>query len=138
MFKTLLFRALLILFVSGAAACGSTTTTPTTGVIATTTYVSRIQEKGSAWRSFQVPTAGTVTVQLTSLTQGDAVVRLSLGTVSGTNCIASQSIDTVATSAASSPQISTTLAIGTYCVRIADIGNLTMMVDFSVTIVTPY
>jgi len=138
MFKRLLFSASLILLVSGTIACGSTTTTPSADVSRTEIFASRLQEKGSAWHSFQVTTAGQVTFQLTSLTQTDAVMRLGLGTVSGTNCVVSQSVDTAASSTTNSPQITTTLAVGSYCVRVADIGNLTTIYDFSVLITSPF
>lgn len=138
MFKRLLFAASLILLVSGTIACGSTTTTPSTDVSRTAIFASRLQEKGSAWRTFQVVTAGQVTLQLTSLTQTDAVMRLGLGTVSGTNCAVNQSVDTAASSTTNAPQITATLAVGTYCVRVADIGNLTTIYDFSVLITSPF
>jgi len=138
MHRRLLFAGLLLLFVSGAAACGSSTTSPTTGATTITTYASRIQEKGSAWRSFTVTTAGTVDLQLTAVSQADAVMGLGLGTVSGTTCVISQSVQTAANSTASAPQISTTLAAGTYCVKLYDIGNLTSITDFVITITMPY
>jgi len=126
----------LIVSVSGVIACGSSPTTPLfTNSIS---YVSRIQERGSAWRSFIVTTAGAVTVQLTSVSQTDAVMGLGLGTVSGTNCVVTQTVQTAANGAANSPQISTTLAAGQYCVKLSDIGNLTKIIDFSILITTPY
>ena len=138
MHRRRLFAGLLLLFVSGAAACGSSTTSPTTGATTITTYASRIQEKGSAWRSFTVTTAGTVDLQLTAVSQVNAVMGLGLGTVSGTTCAISQSVQTAANSTASAPQISTTLAAGTYCVKVYDIGNLTSITDFVITITMPY
>jgi hypothetical protein len=43
----------------------------------------------------------------------------------------------VETAPAAEPQISETLPAGNYCVRIADLGNLTGNNDFSITVVVP-
>lgn len=125
-----------MLAVSGTTACGTNPISP----IATTTYnfLSRIQEGRSAWRSFPMTTAGDATLQLTSVTQTDAVMRLSLGTLNGTTCTVTKSVDTVASNLAASPQITATLAVGNYCVMVQDIGNITQIVDFSVLITVPY
>jgi hypothetical protein len=138
MYRRLLFAGLLILSASSAIACGSSSTSPSADATMTISYVSRIQEHGSAWRSFTVGTAGAVTVQLTAVSQSGAVMGLGLGTVSGTTCVLSQSVQTAASSTASSPQISATLPVGTYCVKLSDIGNLTTIVDFSIAINIPY
>jgi len=136
--STRLFSAaLLILAALGASACGSTATSPMVETTTAFAFSSRIQEKGSAWRSFAVATAGTVTLQLTSVTQGDAVLELGLGTVSGTNCVISQSIQTAPNATASSPQITANVGVGTYCVRVKDIGVLTTIVDFNVVVILP-
>ncbi len=133
----LLSAALLILVASGASACGSTVTSPTAATTTAFAFSSRIQENGSAWRSFTVATAGSVTLQLTSVTQGDAVLELGLGTVNGTNCVISQSIQTAPNATASSPQITANLGVGTYCVRVKDVGILTTIVDFNVVVIIP-
>lgn len=126
---------LLALVLATASGCGDNTSAITS---ITTVFNSRIQEKGSAWRSIDVNKAGDVQVQLLSITQTDVVVNLAIGTIDGTQCVASQAIDTAANATASSPQITTSLAVGTYCVKVADIGNLTQTVDFSVYITQPY
>jgi hypothetical protein len=46
-------------------------------------------------------------------------------------------VDTKADSSAVNPQLTRTVAAGTYCVRIADIGNLTQIVDFTIRIEKP-
>ncbi len=137
MFRRLVFAASLILSVSGAMACGSSSTAPVVATTSAQQYVSRIQERGSAWRSIVVPVAGDVTVQLVSVSQANAVMRLGVGTIDGTRCVLVKSIDTVANSTANSPQITGTMPQGTYCVQLADIGNLTTIVDFLIVIVTP-
>ena len=125
-----------MLFVSGASACGSTTTVPST--VRITNFVSRLQEGGSAWRSIPVVTAGDVLVQFTAITQTDAVMGLGLGTVNGTECVLNKSIQTAANATTDAPQITSTLPVGTYCVKLFDIGNLTTIVDFTVVVTSPY
>jgi hypothetical protein len=137
MFKRSIFAALILLSVSGAVACGSSSTTPTAVLTSQLAYVSRIQEKGSAWRSFQVLYAGSVTVQLTSVSQTDAVMGLGLGTVVGTNCSLTQQTQTAASAATSTPQITATLPVGSYCVKVSDIGNLTSYIDFTILVTYP-
>ncbi len=129
---------LALLGSTGLSACGTSTSPTVVSPTITLSFASRIQEHGSAWRSFAVPTAGSVKVQLTSVSQANAVVGLGIGTVNGANCALSQSLQTAANSAADSPQITTTLGVGTYCVQVSDIGNLTTIVDFTVLITTPY
>src|SRR4249920_458687 len=93
---TLLLATLLL--GTASAGCGSDTTAPT----ATTTveqFASRLQEKGSAWRSVNVATAGDVTIQLVNVTQTDAVMNIGIGTISGTQCVLAASVDTVGNSA---------------------------------------
>lgn len=129
-------HTLLLALLAVSAGCGSDPTTPTP----TTTveqFSSRLQEKGSAWRSVNVPTAGDVTIQLVNVTQTDAVMNVGIGTISGTQCVLAASVDTVGNSASVAPQLTRTVAVGTYCVRIADIGNLTQIVDFTIRIEKP-
>lgn len=132
------FVALLSLCLSGATACGTITTSVTSPSVIpkVVNFVSRIQEHGSAWRSF-VMVAGDVSVQLTSVSQGTTTMGLGLGTVDGTNCVISQAVETDPNSASVGPQITATLPTGTYCVKVWDIGNLTTIADFAVVITFP-
>jgi hypothetical protein len=114
------------------AGCGDDATDPdpTLSVI----FSSRIQPQGSAWRTFEVTKAGTVTLQLSALSEAEKVVRIGLGTVSDTQCALSSSVDTASNSTAQSPQITTSLPVGTFCVSITDIGNLSGITDFTLLI----
>ncbi|TAK17965.1 MAG: hypothetical protein EPO35_02195 [Acidobacteria bacterium] len=129
-------HTLLLASLAAAAGCGSDTTTPTPTTVVET-FASRIQEKGSAWRSINVPTAGDVTMQLVTMSQADTPLNLGIGTISGTQCVIAASVDTVADSSAVKPQLTRNVSVGTYCVRIADIGKLTQTVDFSIRIEKP-
>jgi hypothetical protein len=127
-------HTLLVAALIGAPACSSSTTPAAT---TSEQFASRIQEKGSAWRSINVPTAGDVTIQLVSVTQANAVMNIGIGTIAGTQCVLAASVDTAANADTVAPQLTRTVAVGTYCVRIADIGNLTQLVDFTIQIVKP-
>jgi hypothetical protein len=131
--RTLLPIALMML-----AACGgnsttapSTTTTDTTSTTAvsppTTSVVwtSVVPVGGFKFYSFNVDVNGTVNVTLTEV-HGQFVpatvqLQIGLGQPSGTDCTTTQ---TATGAASATPQVTTTLTAGTYCARIADIGNL--------------
>ena len=131
------FSALLTLCVFGAAACGSDVTSPDVATTTAVGFASRLQEGGSAWRTFTVAASGTVKVQLVTVSQPDVVMRIGIGTVSGTECTVTQKTETAASATSDTPQITATLNAGTYCVKISDIGNLTTIVDFVIVIVSP-
>jgi hypothetical protein len=129
-------HTLLLALVAVTAGCDNDTTTPD---VTTTVeqFSSRIQKNGSAWRSIEVFTAGDVTLQLVSISQADAVVNVGIGTIAGTQCVLAASVDTTANAAEVAPQLTQGLAVGSYCVRIADIGKLTQIVDFTIRIEKP-
>jgi len=132
-----LLLAPLLASVVAVAGCGSDTTEPTA-----TTYVeqfsSRLQEKGRAWRSLTITTAGNVQMQLVALTQTEAIMNLGIGTINGTQCVLAASVDTIANGTTVLPQLTRTVPVGTYCVQLQDIGNLTQLVDFTVRIERPF
>jgi hypothetical protein len=126
--NTALFIVCAVLLV----ACGSTTTAPTapTPVSLTETFAGTINRNGAQTFPFVVQTAGTVTATLTALEAGDATtIGLSLGTWNGQVCQIILANDaahallpdgTVATTV-----IGTASAVGTFCVRVYDVGQLT-------------
>jgi hypothetical protein len=127
------------------AACGKDTTTSPT----TTSEPSKTTEVfggtlgigDSQFYSFSVSQAGTADLTLLSLrptgvltTTLTTIVGLGLGTPSGTDCALRS-----ATPAAPAliKQLSVALDPSTYCVKIADIGNLTTAVDYTVRVLHP-
>lgn len=138
--KRAIFSLVLCLALSAVSACGSDETSPdlgTTTTMVTETFASSMQEKGSATRSFKVSTAGSVSLQLSFLSQSGAVVGLGLGTFSGATCTITKSIQTAANGASNAPQITSAVAAGDYCVRLSDVGNLNTIVTFTVYITKP-
>jgi hypothetical protein len=119
------------------AACESTPTTPSeeTTTSTTITFSSKLFPGLYTWRSFQVARAGTVTLQLVSLSpDSEGVVGLGLGIFDGTNCLISSQVETAP---GTEPQISTSLPVGNYCAKVSELGSLTRTQDLSVSIVTP-
>ena len=97
-------------------------------------FSSTIQAGGFAWRSFQVERAGKVTVQYVAIApNADLVMRLSVGTFDGTNCTVTSTLDTAPQ--ATGPQITVDVTAGDYCVRLADLGNVTQISTFSILVV---
>ena len=138
--KRAIFPLVFCLALATVPACGSDSTSPDTGTSTSTiteTFSSLIQEKGSATRSFKVDTAGTVGLQLITLSQSGAVVGLALGTFSGTTCTITKSVQTASDGTSNAPQISSSLSAGDYCVRVSDVGNLNTIVTFTVYITKP-
>jgi hypothetical protein len=113
----------------------SSTTAPTVGT--TETYSDTLAVRGSKFFTFTVVQPGIVSVTLTSLSAGaNVAVGLGLGTPNGTtSCTVTSSGSTVV--AGSTPQLAVSENPGSYCVQIADVGNLTAASTFSITILHP-
>ena len=123
-----------------AAGCGgSTPTTPsaTTATTQTSFFVGTLSAMGSVPNTIIVGTAGPVEVTLLTLNTGAGAVAtlpvaLAVGTLNGTTCTPTM---TVNVTAALKAQLATTLAAGTFCVNVADIGNVTDDLSFALRIV---
>ena len=92
---------------------------------------------GTAARSFTAASAGTVSITLSHLgPQSGLVVGLGIGIPqsNGSGCLMTQVQEA---GASTSPQLTTQVDEGTYCVRLHDLGTLTSQVAFTVTIVRP-
>jgi len=141
-----MLRAFVIVLLGAVAAAGcgnDTTTSPTT------TEVSRGSEVfggtlgigDSQFWSFTAVSPGTTDVTLVSLrpagnltTTFNTVVGLGLGTPQATDCALSNATNTA-------PGLKTQLTVATnsstYCIKIADVGNLTTTVDYTIRVVHP-
>lgn len=146
----LLAGSILATALAGAACRGNTVTAPTATTTTTTTastvadasivedFNSTLPVGGSKLYSFTVTEYGTVTVKLGAV--GGAFVpatvqlALGLGTPAGTDCSVTNA---AMTAPSATPQITSTLAAGIYCVRVADAGNLFAPAQFDVTIAHP-
>jgi hypothetical protein len=121
------------------AACGSSTPSPAapTPVSPTTeTFASTLAVQGTAFRTFTVSQAGTVSVTLVSDGPPTIPFGLGLGVRAGaTGCNLTTAVTTMPGDTA---QITAPVDAGAYCAGIYDIGNIPSgEVNFSVRIVHP-
>jgi hypothetical protein len=137
-------RALVLIGMAlfGGACAEATVSGPTTAgnnaSLTIETFGGTLPVGGSRFFSFTVPRSGLITLTLVSLTQAgeatSAQVLLSLGAPRGTDCPA---LDARVAGVDVVPQLSLQPQPGVYCARIADSGQLTDAVDFSINIVHP-
>jgi hypothetical protein len=125
------------LLLSSCGSGSSPTTAPTPAPeIKTETFSGSIAQGGSALHAFTVVAQGTITATLTSLSpQSTVTMGFGIGTPSGTTC----ALITGAYSEAAKVgyALSGTIATGSYCVLIYDIGNLSAANDYVITVAHP-
>ena len=139
--------AIVALFIAVmTASCGKddTTTSPTTPtetIRGTETFNGTLGIGQSQFYSFTTVSPGTTDVTLISTRAAgsitattSSVMGLGLGTPQGTDCALSSAITT---SSGLKSQLTASTNISVYCVKIADVGNLTGSVDYTVRIVHP-
>ena len=139
-------RRLVVLLMTAAlplcAACGSSssgTSTSPTPVTTTESFTSTLDQSGSVTNGFTVSAAGTVQVKLTDV---EPLTTMALGVavttvVSGTVCSSDIAQNTNAKSGTTA--LSGTAAVGSYCVRVFDAGNIPLetTVTYSVDVTQP-
>lgn len=106
---------------------GTPTTTSTAG---TETFATNLTVGGIVTRAFTMSQGGTVTATLTSAS--GQTIGFGVGLWDGVSCG-----PTTFGPASDGAQLSVPADAGTYCVKLADIGNLTSTIGFSVTIAHP-
>jgi hypothetical protein len=122
------------------AGCGGSST-PTSAPtpapeIKTETFNGTVTQGGAASNLFTVAAQGTITVTLTSLSPQSTVTSgFGIGQPSGTSCTLLTGAYTE--SAKVGYVMSGTIAAGSYCVGIYDIGNFTSSNDYVITISHP-
>lgn len=142
-----MFRALVPLLLSTlvAAGCGkdNTPTTPTTTepLRNTETFGATLNVGQSQFYSFTTISPGTTEVTLVSIRPSGnvadtlgTVVGLGLGMPQGTDCALSNA---TTTGPGLKSQLNAATNISTYCVKIADVGNLTRAIDYTIRVVHP-
>lgn len=127
----------LVAMIAPAGACEDTPVDPTPTPTRTDLFFnSQLMRGGSSSRSFTTPATGEVKVFFSSLIPDtDAVISLGLGAFDGTTCTISTTVSVKG--GATDAVLTTTLAAGTYCIRLWDPGVLTRTNDFSVTLNIP-
>lgn len=138
-------RAYVTLLLAAAlgAGCGDdnpTSPTSTTSTIVTEQFAGTVSVGGTRFYSYEVVTAGTSSLTLTSLSApgsrvpSSAQVQIGVGIPAGEGCAVSQSVTTAPGLTA---QLSISQAVGIYCTSITDAGALTGDTDFIIRIVHP-
>jgi hypothetical protein len=140
-------RAVVIVLLAGLGwSCGtdtSTTTSPTTtgDTRSNETFGATLAVGQSQFYSFTTISPGTTDITLISLRPSgnqkvtlNTVVGIGLGTPQGTDCALSNATTTTSGLKA---QLSVATNISTYCVKIADIGNLATDADYNIRVVHP-
>jgi hypothetical protein len=139
-------RAFIVLFVAAVAvSCGqdTTTTSPTSTETprSTETFGGTLGIANSQFYSFTTISPGTTDVTLVSLRPSgnqvatlNTIVGLGLGTPQGTDCALSSA---TTTAPGLRTQVTVATNISTYCVKVADVGNLTGAADYTIRIVHP-
>jgi hypothetical protein len=143
--KNAFIRPIVLALALATAACGgsdsSTTTAPTTASGPTTElFEGKLQSRGdSTFFSFTVATAGNVSVTLASVTTAttpgsstNLPLGVGLGSPLATDC-------TVTSQTTTGPGLTSQLtgsnfSPAIYCVRVFDVGNLTVPINFAVRI----
>jgi hypothetical protein len=142
--KNAFIRPIVLALALAAAACGgddSSTTAPTTPAgPSSELFEGKLQSRGdSTFFSFTVATAGNVSVTLASVmttttpgTSTNLPLGIGLGSPLATDCtLTSQTT----TGPGLTPQLTgNSFSPAIYCVRIFDVGNLTVPVNFAVRI----
>jgi hypothetical protein len=135
----LALSALLVCLLAGSA-CGSSTdsgtpnfVTPTPTLI-TEAFTGTIDTGGTDFHPFAVTTAGAVNITLTAAGPPPTIfMGLGVGTPTGSACTLLTN-GSVATPAGATAQLSGTIAAGSYCVSVFDIGNQTAPIAYAVTV----
>jgi hypothetical protein len=137
----------IVLLAAGSisTACGDEASpaspTDTAPLRSTETYGGTIGVGGEQFYSFTVTSAGTTDITLLSVRSAgvatstlNTTLGLGLGTPAGTDCALSSAIRTTPGLTA---QLTVSTSPSTYCVKVADVGNLVGAVDYTVRILHP-
>lgn len=136
-----LFVVLVAALASAAGACDSTsgTTVPSPSPATTTeTFTGTIGQFGEMIHPFSVATAGSTTIGLTSVEPlSTMALGVAVGSWDGTTC--GTAIAQNANARASATALTGTAAVGNYCVRVYDSGNVpeSWAVNYSVEVIHP-
>lgn len=147
--KTIAWVTLVVTVLSLGCRNSSTTTSPSSTTTTTTTvatpsitdvFTGTLAVGATMVFSFAVIANGTVNATVTSMS-GTGVpstvqVRLGLGTTADDGTCTTTVMSSSAFAGSTAP-VTTTFAPGTYCVAIADVGNLFRPADFSLSVAHP-
>jgi hypothetical protein len=136
----LLLRTLPVVVAALAlSACGddepTTPTNPTSPVTVTETFNGTVTRNGAQMHTFSTQASGQVSATLKFLVPDNSVrMGFALGTFNGTNC---QLIIPRTDATEGTTIIGAVSALGTLCVYIHDVGNLTQSTDYEIEVIHP-
>lgn len=121
---------------NGGSSSSASTVTGPTGNATTETFTGTVPVAGLDFKPFTVSqTNGTLSVTLTAAGPPATITMgLGVGTLSGSTCTLLSGGSTT-TPAGITPQLSGTIAAGSYCVEVVDVGNAAVPIAYSVTVV---
>jgi hypothetical protein len=138
---SLLIGSLLVSSCGKSASTTSPTSTTTNTDSVTETFNGTLPVGGSAFYSFSLATAGTVTATLANIGGNDVspsvMVNIGIGTLSQFTCSATPTQVQMSGTAGVPASVSSSEQPGVFCVLISDIGNLFAPANFTVTINHP-
>jgi len=114
-----------------------TPTTPTNPAIITETFAGAVNPNGAVTHSFTTEAAGTVTASLVAIGPDSATrIGLSIGTWNGLSCAINCGVanDNAAQGVTVTGSAS---ALGSFCVRIYDIGQLAGNISYEIRVTHP-
>jgi hypothetical protein len=135
------FRLLLIAALLATSACGDdnenlTPTTPTNPTTVTETFSGTLTVNGAVTHPFATQLSGAVTATLTSVAPDNTkTMGLSLGTWNGAVCQIVLANDQARQGTVVTGNVTSTL--GSLCVRIYDVGQLTEAATYEIQVVHP-
>jgi hypothetical protein len=135
-------RAVLIAVCVVAGACTGTEGTvapPTAAASQTETFTGTLAVGGTNSHNFAVPFQGRVNLTLVSATPPDGVqLGIGIGSFGSGTGVCTLIVEASRTTApGTSPQISGVVAVGQYCLIVADVGKLTEPATYTVTVGHP-
>lgn len=137
---TIALMAALTVACGDKTATSPTTTTTTASSTITVTYSGTLAVGGSRFYSFTNNAAGSVTAFLASVTSPDTKLpvavplEIGVGVPAGTGC---STTTTQMVTPGLVSQMSTSLAAGVFCLRVADAGQMRAPVSFAVRFTHP-
>lgn len=134
--RSIILSCAVALMAVGGVACGSSTPVSATPSI-TDTFSGTVQPLGSDSHNFTVSQFGEVDVTLTAAGPPPTIqVGLGVGSVANNVC-SPGSIGSTTAQASSTAILTGNLSPGTYCVTVADTGNLQAAITYTVTVLHP-
>jgi hypothetical protein len=131
---------LVLALVAATAACGGASgansgITAPTGTLVTDTFTGTVPVGGLDFHNFTVTTGGTVNATLVAAAPPSTITMgFAIGTPGTTGVCSLLSGAQVTTPPGSTAQLTGSLAAGTYCVAVVDVGNAAGPIDYTVTV----